>query len=356
MVARNELDEAAEQRLYVGLRRYWHPVLFADDLSDAPRGVTLLGERVVVVRLAGGVSAFRDLCVHRGSALSVGRVIEGNRLECRYHGWTYDKDGACVRIPARPGMNIPPRARAQRYDAAEHAGLIWVCLDGPAALPLPPYPEASDATYQTMRIPTYDWRCGAARRIENFVDVSHFPFVHEGLLGDPRRPEVPEYQVVRDDTSLRFAAGLELQPANSFKRDGADADALVPREPIEYTIYMPYTVHLSQPLPEGKRYVLFMAASPVTRHETRSFSFGSRNYGLGQDGYAEWVEYQKLILEQDREVVETQRPEELPVDLAAELHIRNVDGASVEYRRWLAQIANRQLPRTQQQPAPSEGE
>src|SRR5579862_390747 len=136
MVAPNELDEAAEQRLYVRLRRYWHPVLFADDLADTPRGVTLLGERVVVVRLAGGVSAFRDLCVHRGSALSVGRVIDGDRLECRYHGWTYDKDGACVRIPSRPGMNIPPRARAQRYDAAEHAGLIWVCLDGPAALPL----------------------------------------------------------------------------------------------------------------------------------------------------------------------------------------------------------------------------
>jgi phenylpropionate dioxygenase-like ring-hydroxylating dioxygenase large terminal subunit len=340
MVARNELDEPAEQRLYAGLRRYWHPVLFADDLTDAPCGVTLLGERVVVVRLAGGVSAFRDLCVHRGSALSVGRVIDGDRLECRYHGWTYNAEGACVRIPARPGMNIPPRARAQRYDAAEHAGLIWVCLDGPAALPLPPFPEACDPTYQTMKVPTYDWHCGAARRIENFVDVSHFPFVHEGVLGDPREPEVRDYEVVRDETSLRFAAGLELAPANPFKRDGAGAEELVARDPIEYAIHMPFTAHLSQPLPDGKRYTLFMAASPVTRHETRSFSFGSRNYDLGQGSYEEWIDYQKVVLEQDRVVVETQRPEELPVDLAAELHIRSVDRASVEYRRWLAQIAN----------------
>src|SRR5436305_11989874 len=99
MVAPNELDEAAEQLLYAALRRYWHPVLFADDLADKPRGVTLLGERVAVVRLGGGVSAFRDLCVHRGSALSVGRVIDGDKLMCRYHGWTYDAGGACARIP-----------------------------------------------------------------------------------------------------------------------------------------------------------------------------------------------------------------------------------------------------------------
>ena len=47
---------------------------------------------------------------------------------------------------------------------------------------------------------------------------------------------------------------------------------------------------------------------------------------------------QETILEQDRPVVEAQRPEELPVDLGAELHIRGPDRASVLYRKWLIDV------------------
>jgi methylxanthine N1-demethylase len=349
-VTRNQLDEAGERLLYAGLRRYWHPVLLAAELSDAPQAVTLLGERVVVVRLGGTVAALRDLCIHRGSALSVGKVIDGDKLQCAYHGWTYDGEGRCLRIPARPGMAIPAKARVQRYEAAEHVGLIWVCLEGPPAMPLPEFPEYGDPAYHVIRIPTYDWRCGAARRLENFVDVAHLPFLHEGVLGDPRRPEVPRYQVTRDATTLKFAAGLEAQPGNPYKHDDQDSSTLVPREPIHYTIQMPFTVHLAQPLPDGKRYTLFMTACPVTDKLTRTFSFGGRNYDKDPGRDAEYVDYQHVILEQDRRVVETQRPEELPVDLAAELHIGQVDRASVDYRKWLAEIARSQRQQARKAP------
>jgi vanillate O-demethylase monooxygenase subunit len=178
--------------------------------------------------------------------------------------------------------------------------------------------------------------------VENFVDVAHLPFLHEGILGDPQKPEVPSYRVTRTATGLQFAAGLEQQPGNPFKFDGVDSATLVPREPINYLIQMPYTVHLGQPLPGGKHDVLFMTACPVSQRMTRSFSFASRNYDQDAARDAEYVDYQQIILEQDRVVVETQRPEELPVDLAAELRIGNVDRASVEYRRWLAEIASAQ--------------
>ena len=45
-----------------------------------------------------------------------------------------------------------------------------------------------------------------------------------------------------------------------------------------------------------------------------------------------------LILEQDRPVVESQRPAELPLDLSAELHIRGADAVSVAYRRFIARL------------------
>ena len=62
-----------------------------------------------------------------------------------------------------------------------------MCLDGPAELPLPEFPQFDDPAYHTIKIPTYDGRCGAARRVENFVDVAHLPFLHEGIPGDPQK-------------------------------------------------------------------------------------------------------------------------------------------------------------------------
>jgi vanillate O-demethylase monooxygenase subunit len=334
----NELDARAEEHLYLALRRYWHPVLYASELEDQPRAATLLGEPLVLARLGGEPVAFRDLCIHRGSALSLGSVKGGN-LVCRYHGWEYDQTGACVRIPARPGSPIPSRARATRYDVVEHIGLLWVCLDGPARLPLPEFPEHFDAAYRTVAIPSYEWNCGAARRLENFVDVSHLPFVHEGVLGDPERPEVAPYEVARTDHSLLFQSGLEYQPANPYKLDTGDAD-LVARDPIDYRIDMPFSVHLTQSLPDGKTYVLFMSGSPVDAKRTRTFSFLSRNYELDPERDQMYVASQTdVVLEQDRPVVESQRPEELPLDFAAELHGGAADRASIFYRRWLVEIA-----------------
>ena len=163
------LDRVGEARLYRALRRFWHPVLWADQLADRPVAARLLDEPLVLVRLAGEVRAFKDLCVHRGTALSLGWVDDGC-LVCPYHGWTYDPSGVCTRIPASHGTNIPAKARIQRYTTAEHAGLVWVCLetgdvDAPAAgFPLPDFPEWDDAAYRVIPIPQYDWRYSSTRR------------------------------------------------------------------------------------------------------------------------------------------------------------------------------------------------
>jgi phenylpropionate dioxygenase-like ring-hydroxylating dioxygenase large terminal subunit len=331
-----ELDRAGEAALFGALRRFWHPVCFADDLGTEPLAVTLLEEPVVVARLGDEVVALRDLCIHRGTPLSLGTVTD-EHLVCAYHGWTYDSNGRCTRIPARHGTNIPAKARVARYLAAENAGLIWVCLDEDPALPVPTFAEIDDPTYRTVRIPTYDWASSAARRVENFVDFSHFPFVHAGILGDPDKPEIPDHEVVRDEATLRFSLGIE-EPANPLKADDGGAET-IQREPSDYVISMPFSVSLNQPLPEGKHFVLFVASSPVTRGSCRSFSFCARNYDLDPARDDDYVAFQETILEQDRVVVEAQRPEELPVDLSAELHVRGVDRVSLDYRRWLGEIA-----------------
>jgi methylxanthine N1-demethylase len=340
----NPLDVDGEAALYRALRRFWQPVMWADELADRPVPVRLLDEALVVVRLEGQVSVFRDLCVHRGTALSLGWVAD-DRLVCAYHGWTYDAGGICTRIPASHGPNIPRKARLVRYRAAEHAGLIWVCLsDDEPLMPLPSFPQYGDPTYRLIKIPTYDWHASAARRVENFVDFSHFPWVHEGILGDRSQPEVPEHEVLRDATTLSFELGV-MEPASPLKGD-VEAEAKVQRHPSRYVISMPFTVLLDQPLADGgNHFVLFVASCPLSARETRNFTWNARNYELEPARDAEFIAFQQTILEQDRVVVESQRPEELPVDLSEELHIRGADRVSIDYRRWLGEIAAAEFAR-----------
>jgi vanillate O-demethylase monooxygenase subunit len=69
-----------ESTLWPALRNYWHPVAVSTAVLDEPEPVTLLDEKLVLFRLDGKVACFHDLCIHRGTPLSLGWV-EG----CGWH-------------------------------------------------------------------------------------------------------------------------------------------------------------------------------------------------------------------------------------------------------------------------------
>ena len=330
----NPLDESGEEQLYRALGQFWHAVAYAAEVTDRPVPVTLLDERLVLVRLGGSVRCFKDLCVHRGTALSLGS-IEGDELRCAYHGWTYGPDGVCTAIPARFGASIPSRARLHGFACEERDGLVWVCLSGAPHFPLPEFPEWGRDGFRTATIPAYDWRCSATRRMENFVDFAHFPWLHDGVLASREHPEVPDHPVWREGPELRFE-GVRMEPSSSTKPAITDAGGPV-NSRTEYRLFMPFTVWLHQVYEDGRESSLLMSASPTGRRMVRSFTFHARNYDLGGDD-AKYVEFQELIVSQDRPVSESQRPEELPMDLSAELHIRGVDKISLEYRKWLVEL------------------
>ena len=182
--ARPMRESVTDDDLYEALRGYWHPVAYVSELiGGGPLAVTLLDEPLVLARIDGRVSAFRDICVHRGTALSLGSVDE-NGLRCGYHGWCYDGEGRCTKIPARPDLKIPTRARLTAYSAAEHLGLIWVCPSGEPIYPLPENPYFGDESFRHIEVEPYNWNCALPRRIENYVDFGHFAWVHDGVLGD----------------------------------------------------------------------------------------------------------------------------------------------------------------------------
>lgn len=79
----------------------WHPVAFADEVKDKPLARVLLDEQLVVFRTAKGVCVAKDLCIHRGSPLSLGWV-QGDEIVCAYHGFATRPTGAAPRCPRCP--------------------------------------------------------------------------------------------------------------------------------------------------------------------------------------------------------------------------------------------------------------
>lgn len=309
----------------------WHVVARSSDLP--PGGMTrarLLGEDLVVWRGSdGAVRVFQDLCPHRGARLSLGRV-SGDRLVCPYHGWEFGPDGQCLRIPAHPDQRPPSRARARAFRAVEAYGFVWACLGEPAR-GVPPLEEHGDPSFRKIYCGPYRFRASGPRVVENFLDVAHFPYVHSGFLGDPARPEIPDYEVSMEEEGI-VARDIRVWQPNP---DGTGTGRWVS---YTYKVLRPLVAYFTKES-EGKRFSIFYAVTPVEPGESVGWMIIAMNYA--HEVPEEAVRsFEDTIVSQDAPVVESQRPELLPLDLQAELHLRS-DRLSIAYRKWLRELGLR---------------
>jgi phenylpropionate dioxygenase-like ring-hydroxylating dioxygenase large terminal subunit len=315
------------------LAGFWHPIATVDEIDEQPQRFTLLDDFVVAFRDENGVAAFRDLCIHRGAALSRGWVRNGN-LVCPYHGWQYDRSGACVKIPSRPAdAPIPKAARAQAYSVREKYGLVWVAIDEPRdEVPLFPGDVYDQPGWKSFISYREIWKTSAARAVENFMDFSHFPYVHNGLLGTEDTAEIAPYTVEKLDNGLHYWLEQE-EPSDLYGAGGTQ------KVRYEYTLVVPFTIHLKKiEIGSGRETIITQFTLPRTVNTTELFVFIVRNHSHDEPDN-KFGDFTNIIMEQDRPVVESQRPEELPDSLREELHIKVPDAASVLYRQRLASLA-----------------
>lgn len=102
-----------------------------------------------------------------------------------------------------------------------------------------------------------------------------------------------------------------------------------------WMLSLPHAIHLRSAYPDtGRARVLFFAVQPISATESTGYCYQSRDFDLDTDDQV-YIDFQELLAEQDRPVVESQRPEELPYNLADELHLR-FDRVAVAYRKAMA--------------------
>lgn len=320
------------------LRRAWHAVAMGHEVADAPRQVWLLGQPWVVARLDGEVVAFEDRCPHRLAPLSIGTVDPDWGLRCGYHGWTFDGDGACTSIPALgPDAHLPPRARlVPAWGVQEAHGLVWLAPDEPLA-PLPAFPEWGGAGFDCFWNEPRETTASAAQLVDNFLDASHFPFVHTATFGTDEAALVVNEPVTRDgwavettfDTWYRnfddplVATGEhpEVQPQRLLKQGTAGLS-------VYLRLQFPVT---------GATFAILFCCQPETAGRTRIYKLMARD-DLGADPVriGATVADELAILEEDLAVLERYAGPELHLDLT-ECHTRG-DRLSVAWRRVLAEV------------------
>ncbi|GIK43953.1 MAG: (2Fe-2S)-binding protein [Chloroflexota bacterium] len=345
-------DEAVDS-FYNGMRRHWQPVLPAAELARGElKSVELLEEKILLTRLDGKLVALQDLCRHFQARLSNGEIREiensGQCVSCRYHGWAYDASGQCVEIPQLvEGRDIPQSAQVPTYLVQEKYGLIWVCLEPEPKFDLPDFPEFEDPTFQVGPLRTYEpWAAAAPRVLMGTLDDTHFPWVHEGILGDRSHAQAPDHKVWREDRYLRVEFTTS-QPKNAIvEEDGKSGERpFVQDVDYSYHVGMPnvlrlVTIHRPfQAQDEARVYVIWLATCPRKYNETDSFWRLARNFDVDPARDRVYEEFEDAVRAQDRPMVESQRPWLLPPFWTKiELPLRPADLPLLEYQKWLEEL------------------
>jgi len=262
----------------------WYVVADAKALvAKKPLALTLLGTPLVLFRThSGRPGALLDRCPHRNVPLSAGRV-EGEHLVCGYHGWQFDREGACRDVPglveakrddqpkSGDGVGVSASERSRRalsFPAVESDGWIWV------------WPSLDVApTTQPFRFPTLPGYTEARRvveapgtlhaTLENALDVPHTAFLHGGLFRTAKKRNKVT-AVVR-----RYADRAECEYLGEPRPSGLVGRILSPSGGMVVhfdRFFLPSIAQVEYRIGDETHFMVTSACTPVSDFETRLFA------------------------------------------------------------------------------------
>jgi 5,5'-dehydrodivanillate O-demethylase len=213
------------------LRRYWHPISVARELSDEhpTKFVRILGEDLVIFRdKSGRTGLLADKCAHRGASLVYGRVEERG-IACAYHGWLYDCEGNILETPPERNDAIMKSVKIKAYPVQVYLGLIWAYM-GPA--PAPPMTRFDslfrDDVHRSIIVhPVLD--CNWFQAMENSVDPAHLQVLHQEFAGRGGRVPTNTTRGFTDDVESYefYETGYGVMKKRTYKNGMMDEHPLV---------------------------------------------------------------------------------------------------------------------------------
>jgi phenylpropionate dioxygenase-like ring-hydroxylating dioxygenase large terminal subunit len=267
------------------LRRAWHPVALATEVTAEPVEVTLLGQRWSLRRLGNDVIA-----------------------------------------------EPPPYGLQQRW------GLVWLAPREPL-VELFTEPDEEDAAYVGAWLAPVRTPAPAGVAADNFLDVAHFPFVHAATFGAEEEKVVAPYEVSTDPLGCR---SVQDQWFDNPEDPGVAAGIrpLRQRRQATYVYRAPFQLmlRLAELDADAVKTILFFV-QPETLASTRIYT-KLLLHGIGgvsdpgPDLVARELAFEEMVLAEDLALQRSWRLAGLPLRMRDEMHVR-ADLLGVTLRRTL---------------------
>ncbi|GHF25714.1 vanillate monooxygenase [Amycolatopsis deserti] len=295
------------------VRDQWYVAAYGSEVGRELLARTILGEPIVFYRTeSGDVVALADRCVHRRYPLSESR-LDGDRIVCGYHGFTYEPSGTCVFVPGQ--ARIPRTARVPSYPVVEQDSFVWVWIGDPARADtalIPRAPWLADPAYTTV--------CGmeplAARYdllVDNLMDLSHETYLHGGYIGTPEVADTPITTEVDEDRRIIYVSRhMDDAACPPFYAKSTGIDGRITRwQDIEYHPPCLYLLHsriapagvlpnADGTDPDGFHVEVVYAITPETEHSTHDFWAVARDFALGDQEVSDFLaENNRTVVLQD---------------------------------------------------------
>jgi 3-ketosteroid 9alpha-monooxygenase subunit A len=140
---------------------------------------------------AGDPHLVDAFCPHLGAHFGYGGKVDGCELECPFHGWRFDAEGANTDIPYSERTNR--KARLRTFPVREIGSLLFAWYHPEGAAPsyeLDPPTEIFDPEYSDWTHVQFAVHASCQEMAENSVDGPHFRYVHNTAIV----PEIESYE------------------------------------------------------------------------------------------------------------------------------------------------------------------
>jgi vanillate O-demethylase monooxygenase subunit len=330
------------------LRNEWYVVAFAHEVDDRqPLLRYCCGDRIALFRTANGAPvALSDRCPHRGSPLSLGKIVE-DTLQCPYHGFRYSVSGQCVRVPSQ--ATIIPELGVRSYPVTDKGGFIWLWpgaaeLADPALLPDCHAFGLDREGWSAKPYLMLDIKSNYSLLFENLLDTSHISFLH-GTALDGGRMASSSFHLESEGKTVRLIRELtgDTPTPSNTKQYGLDGVTTFDRR-LESIAYLPnlHIIRNTFTFPDRPGHpphvrINVMPITPARPNELYQFLTMTASYPELHP--AELVEAMRSVLDEDRVVLEAIQDlyDENGPDLP-EWSV-NADVAGLRARRKLAELA-----------------
>jgi choline monooxygenase len=174
----------------------WFPVCPEGDIPEEGDYTTWerLDQSVVIVRQADTtVSAWHNVCQHRGAKLVEGRGrLRGGVIVCPWHGFSYSGEGELVRVPLSESFDskVISNRRCKAVRSEIWGGYCWLNFSDDQK-PLKEYLGGLYSELSFYRLETFSTRYRQSFTInanwkavvDAFNETWHVPFTHRETLG-----------------------------------------------------------------------------------------------------------------------------------------------------------------------------